>query len=454
MRLFDPELSRTVIRLAVPVVISQVSQTVVSLVDTMMVGRISVEALAATGLAGVAVWMVMGAIGHLATGTQIVVARRVGEGRPEKAGEALRSALRIGLPLALAVQLLLVWLFPLYFAWILGSADDPLHAICSEYSAWRLGALPAFLLISALKGFFNGVGDTQQHMRVALAINGLNILFNWIFVFGHWGAPAMGAPGAGLASMLATICGAGVFVLQARRQDLAGRWGFRWPDLLSRRVASAAESPLRILRLSLPVMAQTFFVLAGFTAFMAMMNHVGTLEVAATNVVITILSFSFMPGFGIGIAASTLIGQLLGAGQPRKAMRAGFEAQKLGMAMLGAMGLLFIALPDALLGLFSADPGVIAAGRTPLRILGAIQAVDALGMVTGGCLEGAGLTVFVMAAELSVNWLVFLPLTALAIFGFGSGIVPPFLALVVYILLYAAILQWKYRRGDWMEKVV
>lgn len=454
MKPFDPELSRAVVRLAVPVVISQVSQTVVGLVDTMMVGRLSVDALAATGLAGVAVWMVIGAVGHLATGTQIIVARRVGEGRPERAGEALRSALRAGLPLALAVQLLLLWLFPLYFGWILGSSAHPLHAICSEYSAWRLAALVPFLAISALKGFFNGVGDTKQHMRVALAVNGLNVLFNWVFIFGKLGAPAMGAPGAGFGSMLATAGGAALFVFQANRQRLGERFGFRWRDLLSARPAPAGEGLRRILGLSLPAMTQTFFVLAGFTAFMAMMNRVGVLEVAATNVVITILSFSFMPGFGIGIAASTLIGQELGAGRPLRALRTGFEAQKLGMAMMGTLGLVFIALPDPLMGLFTNDAGVIAAGRLPLRILGAIQAVDALGMVTAGCLEGAGLTVFVMVAELSVNWLVFLPLSALAIFGFGSGIAPPFLAMAVYIALYASILQWKYRRGDWMETVV
>jgi len=454
MRLFDPELSRAVIRLAAPVVVSQVSQTVVGLVDTMMVGRLSVEALAATGLSGVAVWMVMGAAGHLATGTQIVVARRVGEGRGERAGEALRSALRLGLPGALVLQLALLWLFPLYYGWILGGADDPLRPICSAYTAWRLAGLVPFLLISALKGFFNGLGDTKQHMRVALAVNALNVLFNWVFIFGHLGAPALGAPGAGLASMLATAGGAALFVVQARRAGLASRWGFRWRDLLAPRPAAASEGPRRILRLSAPAMAQTFLVLAGFTGFMAMMNRVGTLEVAATNVIITILSFSFMPGFGIGIAASTLIGQLLGAGRPARALRAGVEAQKIGMALMGALGLLFIALPDALLGLFSDDPGVLAAGRAPLRVLGAIQAVDALGMVTAGCLEGAGLTLFVMAADVGVNWLFFLPATALAVFVFDSGILPPFFALAGYIALYAMILQWKYRRGDWTATAV
>jgi multidrug resistance protein, MATE family len=453
MRILDPELSRRVIHLAVPVVISQLSQTVVGLVDTMMVGRLGVVALGATGLAGLAVWMVMGAVGHLATGTQILASRRTGQENHPAAGRALASALQAGLPLAVLLTGLLFLLYPLYYGLILQGPADPLYQPCLHYTLWRVSGLAPFVVISALRGFFNGVGDTRQHMRVAIFINLVHIPLNWVLIFGKLGAPALGAAGAGLSAMLSTTAGCLFFLWLARRAGLGRRWGFHW-RLVLKRATDPAEGPAHLLRLAAPAATQAFLVLAGFTLFIAMMRHVGTAEVAAANVIFTILSLSFMPGFGIGIAASTLIGQLLGAGRPAEAMRAGWEAQKLGMLLMSSLGLLFFAFPDPLLRLFTPNDAVIAAARWPLRLLGCFQALDALGMTTAGCLEGAGLTAFVMRVDVGLNWLVFLPLSAGIILGLGGGILEGFAALAVYLTAYALILQMAYRRGDWMRRVV
>ncbi len=453
MGLFNRDLASQVVRLAVPVVISQLSQTVVGLVDTMMVGRIGVNALAATGLGCLAIWMVMGALGHLSTGTQILASRRTGQTDHAGAGRALRAALQIALPLGLLLTILFWFAYPAYFALILGGRQDPLFPLCSEYSQLRLLGLLPFLLIAALKGFFNGLGDTSQHMRVSLLINVVNVFFNWVFIFGNLGATPMGVAGAGLASSLATTAGAVYFLFRAHRAGLEDSHGFRPRDLL-KPLGRVAERPSRLIRLSLPAGVQAFLVLGGFTLFMAMMKVAGTAEVAATNVIFTILSFSFMPGFGIGMAASTLIGQKLGAGLPDEAQSAGQEAMKIGMLLMGLMGVIFITFPDQLLGLFTDDAAVLAAGRWPLRLLGSIQVLDALSMTTAGCLEGAGLTLFVMWSEVLVNWLVFLPLSAWILLIHGGGINMAFTSLVIYLACYALILQWKWRRGDWKESVL
>ena len=130
----------------------------------------------------------------------------------------------------------------------------------------------------------------------------------------------------------------------------------------------------------------------------------------------------------------------------------GREAQKIGMLLMSAIGLFFILLPDQLLGLFTDNAEVIAAGRLPLQLMGLIQAFDALCMVTAACLEGAGMTLFVMWSELFVNWAYFIPFTWLAVFVLDSGILLPFVGLAFYVLLYSGILQWKFRRGDWKTR--
>jgi multidrug resistance protein, MATE family len=450
---FHPKLARELASLAIPVIISQLSQTVVGLVDTMMVGRISVDALAATGLAGLAIWMIMGALGHLSTGVQIIVARRIGENRPEAAAHVLLSALKIVLPLGLILHLVAHLAYPYYFSLVLGGTDNSLHPICTDYALWRIAGLLPFLLIAVLKGFFNGKGDTKQHMRVALIINAFNIFFNWVFIFGHLGAPAMGAPGAGLASMLSTFIGAIWFLIQASQAKVLKTYGLSIQDIFLKTVG-AAENAASIVRLALPASIQAFLVLTGFSAFIGMMKVVGTAEVAATNVVFTILSFSFMPGFGIGMAASTLIGQKLGAKKKDEARQAGYEAQKLGLLVMCTMGLIFILFPDPLLRLFTDDVHVLEVGKLPLQILGAMQFFDSLAMTTAGCLEGAGLTKFVMWSEVLVHWLLFLPLSAYCILVLGTGILPPFFVLALYMVAWSLIMQWRFRKDDWVHRTV
>ncbi|MCA9784066.1 MAG: MATE family efflux transporter [Calditrichaeota bacterium] len=448
MPLLDRQIVRQIIPLAVPMIISQMSQTLVGLVDTWMVSQLGVAALAATGLSGVAVWMVMGSAGELSTGTQVITARRAGQGREADAALTLRESLALAVLLGLVVGLLTHALIPAWFNWILKNPQDPLYDDCVIYSRLRMLGLLPFLLISSLRGYFNGLGDSREHMRIALVINAANVVLNWVFIWGHLGSPAMGVAGAGLASSLSTALGALLFLgrIPARRVFTAHGMHLlgpiRWPDIR------------QLVSLSMPAAMQTLLAMAGFTVFISLMNHIGTTEVAATNLIISIMSVSFMPGYGIGMAASTLIGQKLGAGLPGQAREAGDMAQRLGMLLMGSLGILFLLMPDLLLRAFSQDPGVLAAGRGPLRLMGAVQAFDALAMATAGCLRGSGMTVFVAWSEIAVNWLFFIPFTYVCVKIWQTGILLPFLGLALYLVLLALILQWQWRRDLWQHQRV
>ncbi len=444
-------------RLALPVVLSQLSQTVVGIVDTMMVGRISVEALAAVGLSGLVCWMVLGSLSHLAMGTQILTARRTGAKSTSEVGQVLQSALRLAVLPGIPLTLILWYVTPFLYHIILGGDTSELNTLCITYTRWRLLGITPFLLISAFKGFFNGIGDTKQHMRVSIIINLLNILFNWLLIFGHAGFPAIGAPGAGMASAIATACGCLFFLYFAHREEIGNRFGVQLLSLFGRTHSLKVFAPngmRAILRLSWPSATQNFFVMCGFACFLSFMKSAGTPSLAAANVVITILSFSFMPGFGIGIAANTLIGQLLGAGSKNDALLAGREAQKVGALLMSLVGVCFLLFPDQLLSWFTSDAEVIALGRWPLRLLGAFQAFDAWCMTTAGCLEGAGLTLFVMKAELAINWLYFIPASYIVIHLLEGGIRGAFLCMAAYLVFYALVLELRFRKGDWLHRIV
>lgn len=435
------ELSGQVWQLAGPVVVGMISQTLMNVVDTAMVGRLGAISLAAAGLGGVLSWTILGSIGALHVGTQAVTARRYGEREFQVAGKTLDNALWlavvIGLVASIGTSLGMREAFALF-------TDDPAVAAAGRgYIAWRLlGALP-FMVIMAHRGFFNGVGDTHLHMHVAIAINVVNAFLNWVFIFGHLGAPALGTTGAGMASTFGTVVGMVMFIVIGLLHKKRDHYTYyRWSNL-------DRDTMWRVTRLTVPSAVRGFLVMLGFSAFAAIVARLGTLEMAATNVILTILSLSYMPGAGFGFAAATLIGQKLGEQKPEEAEEFGWESARLSMVVMGLVGILFIFFPELLLRFFTEDADVIAKAALPLRIMGCVQVFDAFGMVFSFALEGAGMNRWVLFAELGVNWLVFLPLTYLLSHVAGLGLLGAWGAFSTYLVLFAAIVIVKFRGGAW-----
>jgi putative MATE family efflux protein len=435
------DLSAKVWRMAGPVVVGMISQTLLNIVDTAMVGRLGAISLAAAGLGGILSWTVLGAIGALHIGVQAVSSRRYGEKKYYDAGKTLDNSLFIavvvGLFTSLFVSLLMREGYSIF-------TNDPLViAQGRDYIFLRLlGALP-YMVIMACRGFFNGIGDTKLHMRVAIAINAVNVLFNYLFIFGKFGFPRMETAGAGLASTIGTFVGMFLFLIIGLKYKKRSEFRYYSRHNLDRKIMK------RIVDLSAASGIRIFLAMIGFSIFSAIVSRLGTVEMAATNVILTIISMSFLPGAGFGVAAASLIGQKLGEGKPDEAEEYGWESVRLGMIVMGFLGMLFILIPGQFMMFFTNDETVIKMGILPLRLIGLVQIIDAVGMVLMGALEGAGLNRFVMFAEISVNWFFFLPATYVFAFVFGWGLTGAWSALIVYIILLGLIVSIKYIKGSW-----
>ncbi len=435
------DLTQDIWKMAGPVVIGMISQTLLNVVDTAMVGRLGASALAAAGLGGILSWMVLGSLGALSIGVQAVSARRFGEGRMDDAGRVLDNGVAIALILGIVcsggISIGMRELFQLF------ASDPEVAAYGRGYIFYRLlGGLPV-MLIWAHRGFFNGIGETQLHMRVALLINSFNVLFNYMFIFGKLGCPEMGAAGAGLASTLGSTIGAAYFVFLAFSGGRRERFRYYRRDNLSGDVAR------RVLRLAAPSSLHSLLVMLGFSAFSAIVARIGTIELAATNVTITVISLSFLPGAGLGIAASSLIGQKLGEGRPDLAETYAWETVRLGFILMGTMGMIFLLFPGWIMSLFTENEAVIATGKLPLRIMGCVQVFDAAGMVLSMALEGAGMNRWVMIAEVIVNWGLFIPCTLLFAFVFGWGHTGAWVAFGLYLIVYGITVTVKFAGGSW-----
>jgi putative MATE family efflux protein len=440
----DKELSRRVLKISTPAVAGLSSQMVVSVVDTAMIGRLenATIALAAMGIGLLAAWAITSVFSSLATGTHVLVARRCGQGDDAGAASVLNNSLLLALALGL------IFGIPGYlFSYEIMDlfASDPLVAHAgSGYLQWRFIGLLFFLLVVAYRGFFNGIGRTQVFMYSAIAINFSNIVLNYLLIFGAFGFPKMGIEGAGCASAISNIIGFAFSVAATFHP----RYRRTFPYY--KHLFYSTDINRQLVNISMPVSLQNVLILLGFLVFVAITGIIGTQEQAASQVVITALFMSFLPCFGFGIGAQTLVGQSLGNGDRSLAKRFGFEAAKLATGLSLILGLVFVIFPDLIIILITTDESVIETARPILRIAGAAQLFYASGIVLAHSLQAAGATVYVMLIEVFTHWIVFLPVCYVLAITLSGGLFGAWMALPVYIISYSTLMYLKYRRDAWL----
>jgi len=419
------------------------SQMVVSIIDTAMVGRLgdSKIALAAMGLGVLATWTLTSFFSSLGNGTHILVARRYGQSKFGEAGIVLNNSLL----LSFVVGTLFGVLGYLYAfdAIDVFSSDDQVSFMASEYIKYRSIGIPFFLMAVSYRGFFYGIGNTQLFMFSAILSYVLNIIFNYLLIFGKLGFPQMGVAGAGLASSIGMLAGFLFFVFVTFSPHY--RRKYKYYDILA--IGKKYIGP--IVRISLPVSFQNILILLGFLVFVAITGVIGTIDQAATQVVITSLYISFMPCFGFGIATQTLVGNALGNNDPGEAQRFGVETAKLGTIFTLGVGILFVAFPDLVLQVITNNDEVIGIARPLLRIAGVAQVAYGSGIILANALQAAGDTLYVMYLEIVTHWIIFLPVSYLLGVTFGNGIIGSWMALPIYITLYTTFAWVKFQSGSW-----
>jgi putative MATE family efflux protein len=415
----------------------------VTVFETAMVGRLenATVVLAAMGLGALATWAITSVFSSLATGVHVLAARRSGERDLPGSGGVLNNALLLSFVLGLTFGLP-GYLFSRnileFFA-----ADSAVAAAGTGYMQWRFIGLLPFLFMVSYRGFFNGIGQTKMFLYSAIIINLTNVALNAVLIFGGFGIPGMGMTGAGIASAISNVIGVLFFFAASfapgyrKRYEYYRALNFRWAVIR------------QLVKISLPVSFQNILILLGFLVFVAITGLIGTIQQAASQVVITALFMSFLPCFGFGTGAQTLVGQALGRGDHDLARRAGYEAAKLATYFTVVLGFFFVFLPDWVIILITNDPTVTAAARPVLRVAGVAQVIYASGIVLAHALQAAGATVYVMVIEVLTHWVVFLPISYVLGVTLGGGLVGAWSALPVYIVSYTVFILLKYRKGDW-----
>jgi multidrug resistance protein, MATE family len=395
-------LNKTILLLAAPLIFQNLSYTLLGVTDTFFVSQVGTEAVAAVGAAGVMFFAIMLLFRSTANSSIVFVGRAHGAKDDRAVGEAVWNVLNM-VALLSVVALSLPWVFTFLFQFAAPKDNPNVLQLGTVYLQIRAFEVPFAMFSGVVWGFLVGRGDSRTPMLLAWLQVLVNIVLDWLLVPGNLGFPALGVAGAAYATVMSTAIHAlaSAFILwnKPNRQ--------RYGTATFKR-ASLAE--LRdVLRIGLPMGIGDFFDVAAFSVFFGMIGRLGTSELAANYIAVQYMSISFTMGVALAQASSSLVAQYLGAKEPEEAERAGYRAVLLGMIVMGIVGLCYLIAPAALIDVFTDDAAVIAAGVTVLKLVALYQVIDALAIVLGGALNGAGDTTFTMLWRGLIAWLIFLP---------------------------------------------
>lgn len=432
-----------ILALALPIVGGMLSQNLLNVVDTAMVGFLGNAALAAVGLGSFVVFMCQALILGISTGVQTLAARKKGEGQIDRAAKILNTALLLVLVAAPVLSVILIQLAEPLYPFLNKDASVIEQGV--PYLEWRLAATVFVGMNFAFRGYWNALDLSRLYMKTLIIMHACNIFLNYVLIFGNFGSPALGVTGAGMASAISMAIGTAIYFylgLAHARKD-----GFL-------RGLATRQETRSLIRISGPSSLQQLFFAAGFVAIFWIIGKVGTSELAAANVLITVTLFAILPGLGLGLACTTLVSQALGRGDREDAYRWAWDVAKVTVVVMTVLGLPMWLIPDLVSSIFIHDAATRDVARWPMRLVGLTMPIEALGFAFMHGLLGAGDAKGVMYVSVGIQWLLLIPLAYLIgpILGFGL--------LAIWLLqggtrsMQSAIFLLKWKSRQWQQIIV
>lgn len=438
-------LSAKILGIAWPAVLEMALYMLIGLADVAFVGRLGAAHLAAVSIGAEVFFGVVLTLTSLGVGATVLAAQYTGakERKPLDilAAQVIILAFTLGIITAIS-------------GWVLSPAIVSLFAvekavahIAVQYLQATFAAAPLALCLYMGNGVFRGNGHTQVPMTIALSINIFNILASYTLVFGKFGFPQLGGLGAGIAASLAHALGFSLMMAAL----ISGRWGVRLEvrELLRVRRRVIAQ----IVKIGVPAGAEELFRNASLIASSLILVHLGTQAFASHQIALTVESLSYMPGYGMAIAATAVVGQSLGAKKPGMARRAAYKSFQFAVLIMGLAALLFFFLPELLASLFTNDKSLVATAGVLIRIAAFEQVAIAAEMVFAGALRGTGDTRSPMLVAFVGIWFFRIPLLWVMVKHFHLALYQVWFLFVADWCLRAMVLFIILQRVKWASKV-
>ena len=421
--------------LAWPIVLGNVGQILIGVVDTMMVGRVGITELGACSFVSNLMMVPLVVAMGLLAAVPVLVSQAKGRGnRFDVQGHFSHS-----LALTLVVSSLVVLALLVNYRWLghYGQVADVVVASKGYYLLIVASLVPAFIF-QCVKGFSEGLGRANAPMVILVGSIGLNVVLNWLLIFGHWGFPEMGLLGAGWATLIARICSAvGLFLyvlaVRSYRDHVPQRWlaGLRWGGIGS------------VLKLGVPAAIQNLFEVGAFASSGIIIGWLGVIPLAAHQVAISWAALAFMIPLGISVAVGIRVGDAFGRGAVSEIRRIGFVTIGFVGVQTVVSALLFLVGGTFLASLFVKDAVVVEMAGRILVVVGLFQIVDGAQVICVGTLRGMSDVYVNLVVGFFAYWVIALPIGYLLAIPYGFGAVGMWSGLAIGLGIAAIFLCWR-----------
>lgn len=441
LELTEKNLNKNIFKLGVPVAIENLLHMSVFISDTLMVGRLGTDAIAAVGLAGTLFFIISMVFSSLNVGTSSIIARHIGAKEKEIAQVVGAQSILMSVFLGIVITPFLL----IYAKNILVSmsAEPRVTELGRSYLQIIGGFIIFRLVILSCNGILRGAGDTKTPMKVTVIINCINILFNWLLIFGVGPFPKLGISGAAWATAIAYITGA--FLLCGKLFTKRCTLHVSLYNMGKLHI----ESIQRIIRISFPAAIDAILTQLGFLFFTKIVTILGTIPLAAHQIAVRIESISFMPGFAFAVSTATLVGQSLGAKKTDLAFLSIRRNCYYALMLMGFFTLIFLVFPIQMVRVFNPEATVLSQAVACVMIAALEQPALALYMVYAGGLRGAGDTISPMIITIVGTLFFHIPLSYLFGITLGWGLSGVWLGSALDWIVRAIAMYILYRKGRW-----
>lgn len=434
-------LNRQLFDLAWPSLVENLLQTMLGFIDLVFVGQLGPDAIAGVGLGNQLMTLLQVLFMGLSVGNTALVARAIGARDPADAERVAKQSLVISVILSIGIGII-GWIYSDAIIAVMG-ATESVNAIGGGF----LRVVSTFSIVIAVMlvagGTLRGSGDTRSPMVITGLINGINIVLDYLLIFGNWGFPNLGPIGSAVATTIARGIGSVLMLYVLFRRgsvlhlSLQGGWRLT-QDVFG-----------RVMDIGGPAAAEQIVFNLGFLTFSAIAILIGTDDLAAQQIAFNIANFSILPAFAFGVAATTLVGQSLGAQDPDRAQASAWQALKSGMVWMVVMGVGYVVGRTFLVGLYTDDPSVQRLGEMCMVFIALAQPLQAVSVILASALRGAGDTRATLVFTFIGIWPVRVALGYLIGIVFGLGLFGMWLGWYADFITRAILIYFRFRDGKW-----
>jgi len=434
--------TKKVLSLAFPAALKHLVDILQVLIDMLMVGTVSVAALAAVGMSMQFMMIVNVFMTLFVVGGNALISRFIGQGRKKRASALLFSLVLLAISLGVVISISGYIGAYHFYAWM-GATADVVKEGGTYFRVISLGFVVIFL-DTLLYNALSAAGDTKSSLYIKLFSSGLNAFLNYILIFGHFGFPALGIEGAAIATVIAySFNNVAYFLLIKKKAN----------SKLDFLPIIRKKDVIRVLKVGYAAAIDRGISSISFLFFVSIITAYGTAELAGYQVGLRVEGIAFMPGFGFAIASMALVGQNIGARDFEKAYNMGIIAGRIAYTFMGSVGLIMILFPEYLVHFFTKDSLTIAVASKYLILVGLAQIPLAIMFVYSASLRGAGATKTTLKVNLVSLW-IFRLLPSYIAYRMGYGVIVIFAIMNLETLIKGCIYWYIYSKKNWLHTKV